>query len=171
MKPAGGLAAGEIGEIVARVTSIPDFTYHGDDDKRARADRGGYFAPGDVGYFDPDGFLYICDRANDMVISGGVNIYPAEIEAELHKMPGVEDCAVFGIPDEDYGEALCVIIQPQSGVRLDAAGVRAFLEGKVARYKIPRRVEFRQDLPREDSGKIRKRHLRDEFWKDAPSRV
>jgi acyl-CoA synthetase (AMP-forming)/AMP-acid ligase II len=96
----------EIGEVVARTAGMSDFTYHGDDQKRRDSEKAGLIAPGDVGYFDEDGFLYLCDRAKDMIISGGVNIYPAEIEAELLKMPGVADCAVFGIPDEEFGEAV-----------------------------------------------------------------
>ena len=99
----------------SRGSALADFTYHGDDAKRLAAEKDGLIAPGDVGYFDEDGFLYLCDRAKDMIISGGVNIYPAEIEAELHKMPGVADCAVFGIPDEEYGEAVCAVVQPQAG--------------------------------------------------------
>ena len=121
------LPAGEIGEVVARVKSIADFTYHGDDQKRRDAEKAGLIAPGDIGYFDADGFLYLCDRAKDMVISGGVNIYPAEIESELHKMPGVADCAIFGIPDEEYGEAICAVVQPQPGQTLDEVGVRSYL--------------------------------------------
>src|SRR5208282_2204660 len=148
------LATGEIGEVVARVKAIADFTYHGDDQKRRDAEKVGLIAPGDVGYFDKDGFLYLCDRAKDMIISGGANIYPAEIEAELHKMPGVADCAVFGIPDDDYGEAVCAVVQTQPGVALTEAEVKAHLRGVMAGYKTPKRVDFAADLPREDSGKI-----------------
>ncbi len=101
------LARGATGEIVCRIPTIPDFTYHGDDEKRRRAEKAGLIALGDTGYLDDDGFLYLCDRAKDMVISGGVNIYPAEIEAELPKMPGVGARAVFGIPDEECAESLC----------------------------------------------------------------
>ena len=100
---------------------MADFTYHGDDAKRRASEKAGLITPGDVGYFDEDGFLYLCDRAKDMIISGGVNIYPAEIEAELHKMPGVADCAVFGIPDEEFGEAVCAVVQPQPGVAAQRA--------------------------------------------------
>ena len=115
--------------MVARVTRIADFTYHGDDQKRRDSEKVGLIAPGDIGYLDEDGFLYLCDRAKDMVISGGVNIYPAEIEAELHKMPGVADCAVFGIPDEEYGEAICAVVQTQPGQRLTEADVRSICAG------------------------------------------
>ena len=107
------LPRGETGEIACRLKTLADFTYHGDDAKRADAGRGDLVAPGDVGYFDADGFLFISDRRKDMVISGGVNIYPAEIEAVLIDMPGVHDCAVFGIPDEEFGESLCAVVQPR----------------------------------------------------------
>jgi len=160
-----------IGEVVARVRAISDFTYHGDDQKRRDAEKVGLIAPGDVGYFDEDGFLYLCDRAKDMVISGGVNIYPAEIEAELHKMPGVADCAVFGIPDEEYGEALCAVVQPVPGHELSESEVRSYLRRHVAGYKVPKRVAFAAELPREDSGKIFKRKLREPYWEGRDRRI
>jgi long-chain acyl-CoA synthetase len=165
------LGAREIGEVVARNRLIADFTYHEDDAKRRRAEKVGLIAPGDVGYLDEDGFLYLCDRATDMVISGGVNIYPAEIEAQLHRMPGVADCAIFGIPDDEYGEALCAVIQPQPDVALTASDVKSYLTGLVAGYKMPRRIEFLADLPREDSGKIFKRKLREPYWAGLERRI
>jgi long-chain acyl-CoA synthetase len=161
----------EIGEVVARVKAGVDFTYHGDDQKRRDAEKAGLIAPGDIGYFDEDGFLYLCDRAKDMIISGGVNIYPAEIEAELHKMPGVADCGVFGIPDEEYGEAICAVVQPSPGAALTEPEVKAFLRGQMAGYKVPKRVDFHAELPREDSGKIFKRKLREPFWEGAGRRI
>jgi len=165
------LAPREIGEVVARVRAIADFTYHGDDQKRRDAEKVGLIAPGDVGYFDEDGYLYLCDRAKDMVISGGVNIYPAEIEAELHKMPGVADCAIFGIPDEEYGEALCAVVQPMVGQQLSEIDVRTYLRKRVAGYKVPKVVEFATELPREDSGKIFKRKLREPYWAGRERRI
>ncbi len=161
------LPAGQAGEVAARLLDTSDFTYHGDDAKRAEADRAGLVAPGDIGYLDADGFLYISDRKKDMVISGGVNIYPAEIESVLIDMPGVHDCAVFGVPDEEFGEALCAVIEPEADAGLDAAAVRAWLRERVAGYKVPRQVDFRTDLPREDSGKIFKRKLREPYWQEA----
>jgi long-chain acyl-CoA synthetase len=127
-------------------------------------EKAGLITPGDMGYFDADGFLYLCDRKNDMIISGGANIYPAEIEAELHKMPGVADCAVFGIPDEEFGESVMAVVQPMPGVTLDAAALRAELRRSLAGFKVPRRIDFAESLPREDSGKIFKRKLRAPFW-------
>ena len=102
-----------------------------------------------------------------MIISGGVNIYPAEIEAELHKMPGVADCGVFGIPDEEFGEAVCAVVQPKPGWDLTRSDVRSYLRGQVSSYKVPKRVDFHAELPREDSGKIFKRKLREPSGKGS----
>ncbi|MFV0280403.1 MAG: acyl-CoA synthetase [Rhodoblastus sp.] len=158
------LPPGQSGEIVCGRTLFPDFTYHGDDAKRQRSSRGNLVATGDVGYFDDEGYLYLSGRASDMIIFGGTNIYPAEIEAELHRTPGVADCAVFGIPDADYGEIVCAYLQPYPGVTLEAEEVRADLRTRLASYKIPRRIEIAETLPREDTGKIFKRKLRDPYW-------
>jgi long-chain acyl-CoA synthetase len=106
-----------------------------------------------------------------MVISGGVNIYPAEIEAMLMTLPGVADCAVFGIPDPEYGEALAAHVQPQPGAVLDGEDVRDFLRRRLANYKVPRMVEFSAALPREDSGKIFKRKLREPYWRGVGRRI
>jgi len=170
-KDGNDVPQGEVGEVVARTPGLNDFTYHGDDQKRRDSEKAGLIAPGDIGYFDKDGFLYLCDRAKDMIISGGVNIYPAEIEAELLKMPGVADCAVFGIPDEEFGEGVCAVVQPAEGADLSEASVKAYLRDHVAGYKVPRRVELAADLPREDSGKIFKRKLREPFWEGLERRI
>lgn len=165
------LPAGEIGEIACRLRSFADFTYHGDDEKRRRADRGGLISLGDVGYLDEEGFVYLCDRAADMVISGGVNIYPAEIEAEIQRIGGVADCAVFGIPDDEYGESLVAVIEPQQGASLDAESIRAHLRHRLAAFKVPKQIELRFGLPREDSGKIFKRRLREPYWEGRERRI
>lgn len=158
------LPPGQSGEVVCLRPTNPEYTYHGDDAKRRKSDRDGLIATGDVGYFDEDGFLYLSGRASDMIIFGGTNIYPAEIEAELMRTPGVADCAVFGIPDAEYGEQVCAFIQPKSGADMDADEVRADLRQRLASYKIPRHIEFSDTLPREDTGKIFKRKLREPFW-------
>lgn len=163
--------AGEIGEVVAKFPEIADFTYHKDDAKRAATEKAGLIAPGDVGYFDKDGFLYLCDRAKDMIISGGVNIYPAEIEAVLQRMPGVADCAVFGVPDDEYGEAIHACVQPQPGASISEADVKAFVRQHIAGFKTPKAVDFHAELPREDSGKIFKRKLREPFWAGRATRI
>jgi long-chain acyl-CoA synthetase len=100
-----------------------------------------------------------------------VNIYPAEIEAVLHGMPGVQDCAVFGIPDEEYGEAVAAVVETRPGVTMSEAEVRDYLRQRIAGYKVPKLVEFGRDLPREDSGKIFKRKLRDPYWEGVGRRI
>jgi long-chain acyl-CoA synthetase len=164
-------ATGEAGDVYCRATKLADFTYHGDDEKRRKAEREGLISVGDIGYLDADGYLFLCDRRNHMVISGGVNIYPAEIENEILKLPGVADCAVFGVPDEEFGEALCAYVQPQPGATLDAVSLRAELARHLARYKVPKLIEFAAELPREDSGKIFKRKLREPYWEAAGRKI
>ncbi len=162
---------GEVGEIFTRIAANPDFTYHNKPDKRAEIDRGGFITSGDVGYIDDDGYVFISDRKRDMVISGGVNIYPAEIEAVLHGLPGVHDCAVFGIPDAEFGEALMAVVEPMPGAVLDLAALREGLKAQLADYKVPRHIEIAHSLPREDSGKIFKRRLRDPYWAGAQRKI
>jgi long-chain acyl-CoA synthetase len=159
--------AGVQGEIFTRIEGMADFTYYNKPEKRAEIDRNGFITSGDVGYLDEDGYLFICDRKRDMVISGGVNIYPAEIESVLHHMPFVKDCAVFGIPDPDFGEALMAVVEPQPGHDVKPDEIRAYLKEHLADYKVPKHVEIGHDLPREDSGKIFKRRLRDPYWAKA----
>jgi long-chain acyl-CoA synthetase len=165
------LPQGEIGEIYSRIADSPDFTYHNKPEKRAEIERNGFITSGDVGYIDADGYVFICDRKRDMVISGGVNIYPAEIEAALHAIAGVHDCAVFGIPDEEFGEALMAVVEPQAGAKLDVSAIRAQLKTALADYKVPKHIEVQARLPREDSGKIFKRRLRDPYWERAGRRI
>jgi long-chain acyl-CoA synthetase len=165
------LPSGEVGLIYAKNRAYPDFTYANNDAARREIERDGLCTLGDMGYLDAEGYLYVCDRDSDMVISGGVNIYPAEIEAALVTMPGVADCAVFGIPDAEFGEALAAAVQPQPGVRLEAAAVQAWLRERLAGYKVPRTVEFMDSLPREDSGKIFKRRLKQPWWEGSGRRI
>jgi long-chain acyl-CoA synthetase len=165
------LPAGEVGEIFTRFAELPDFTYHNKPAERAKIDRGGFITSGDVGYLDADGYLFLCDRKRDMVISGGVNIYPAEIEAVLHAMPGVKDCAVFGIPDTEFGEKLMAVVEPAGAAALAADEVRAYLRSHLADYKVPKAIEIARNLPREDSGKIFKRRLRDPYWQKEGRRI
>jgi long-chain acyl-CoA synthetase len=160
----GELPAGESGEVYMRLGVLSDFTYEGDERKRRAVERDGLVSCGDIGYLDADGYLYLNDRRSDMVISGGVNIYPAEIEACLLSLQGVRDCAVFGIPDDEFGEALAVHVEPHEGAQLTAASVREHVHARLAGYKTPRVVEFSDSLPREDSGKIFKRRLREPYW-------
>jgi long-chain acyl-CoA synthetase len=158
------LPAGIVGEIFTRFAELPDFTYHNKPAERAAIERDGFITSGDVGYLDADGYLFLCDRKRDMVISGGVNIYPAEIEAVLLNFAGVKDCAVFGIPDREFGEKLMAVVEPTEASSLTPAAIAAHLSQHLADYKVPRIIEIGRDLPREDSGKIFKRRLRDPFW-------
>lgn len=160
-------AAGEIGDIYVKSRSVPDFTYHGRDAERTEIERDGFVTIGDIGWIDEDGFLFLCDRRRDMIISGGVNIYPAEIEAALLAIDGVRDAAVFGIPDPEFGEAVCAYVQPDEGETPDAGALRSQLGETLSRYKLPKVIEFANELPREDSGKIFKRRLREPYWTDA----
>jgi long-chain acyl-CoA synthetase len=156
--------AGEPGDVYVRQPAWGDFTYQGRDDDRREIELDGLITCGDVGFVDHDGFLHLCDRRNDMVISGGVNIYPAEIEAVLLELPSVRDCAVFGIPDPEYGEALCAVVEPDPAAPPTADEVRNHVRDRLAAYKVPRVVELVDRLPREDSGKIFKRKLREAYW-------
>jgi long-chain acyl-CoA synthetase len=155
---------GTPGQLYGRLLHFPDFTYNKREAARREIERDGLITIGDVGYFDDDGFVFICDRAKDMVVSGGANIYPAEIEAELLHMAGVADGAVFGIPDAEFGEKLMAVVQPQPGVALSADAIIDHLRRHIAGFKVPRVIEFRDTLPRGDDGKIIKRRLRDPYW-------
>jgi long-chain acyl-CoA synthetase len=159
--------SGDVGEIFGRRLMFPDFDYHGDSAKRKAVEHDGLISLGDRGYLDQEGYLYLTGRSSDMIISGGVNIYPAEVEAELLKVPDVADCAVLGIPDNDLGESVLAIIQPVAGVELDPEVIALFLRERLSSYKVPKKFEFRNSLPREDSGKIFKRKLREPYWADV----
>ncbi|HEY2205146.1 MAG TPA: AMP-binding protein [Pseudonocardia sp.] len=159
---------GEVGEVyVDPGPAWPRFTYIGDDGKRAAMERDGFLTLGDAGRLDADGFLYLSDRLSDMVISGGVNVYPAEIESFLITVPGVRDVAVFGIPDPDLGEALAAHVDtdPDSGLTED--DIRERVRANLAGYKVPRVVVLDRELPREESGKLFKRRIRERYWTPA----
>jgi long-chain acyl-CoA synthetase len=165
------LPTGTPGLIYIHQPTVADFSYIGNAEARQRMERDGLKTMGDVGYVDDDGFLFIVDRKADMVISGGVNIYPVEIEGVLHTMPGVADCAVFGIPDDEFGESLAAAVQLLPGSSLTAESVRAWLHERMAGFKVPRLVTFHDSLPREDTGKIFKRKLREPYWEGRARRV
>ena len=165
------LPTGESGEIYMNMNDLSDFTYHNKDDKRAEIEMDGLVTNGDVGYQDEDGYLFLNDRKRDMIISGGVNIYPAEIEAALLDMPGVQDCAVFGIPHDEFGESVAAAIEPQPGAGLSADTVKEYLRAHISAYKVPREVTFHDAMPREDTGKIFKRKLRQPYWERAGRQI
>jgi long-chain acyl-CoA synthetase len=158
--------AGEPGLVYMRM-GASTFDYHKDQEKTLASRAKGMFTVGDVGYLDADGYLYLCDRKGDMIISGGVNIYPAEIEAELSCHPAVDDVAVFGIPHEEWGEEIKAVVQPAGGVSGGAeltAELLDFLAGRIARYKVPKTIDYVAELPRDPNGKLYKRRLRDPYW-------
>jgi long-chain acyl-CoA synthetase len=157
------VAPGVIGKIYARHFATSLFTYINRDSDRKAIEQDGYVTVGDIGYLDDEGYLYVSDRRTDLVLSGGVNIYPAEIEQALIGMPGVADCAVFGVPDPEFGQSLVAAVQTNDGASLTVQEVRDFLSKKLANFKVPRVVEFRSTLPREDTGKIFKRRLQEEY--------
>ena len=165
------LAASEVGEIACRHEAWPQFTYINREEERRELDRGGLVATGDIGYLDGDGFLFLCDRKKNMIISGGVNIFPAEIESVALEHPAIKDCAVFGIPDDTYGEAIAMALELLPGASLDVAELTPFLQERLARYKVPRLIEVVDALPREDSGKIFKQRLRDPHWQGTGRRI
>lgn len=144
-----------------------DFAYKGDPGKTAANRHGDYFTVGDMGELDDDGFLYLRDRKIDMIISGGVNVYPAEVEAALLSHPDVGDAAVFGVPNDEWGEEVKAVVEPAAGTAPSAdlaAQLIAHCEARLARYKCPRSVDFTDAMPRDPNGKLYKRRLRDPYW-------
>ena len=162
------LPTGERGELYIRSTAALD-GYHRTE--KPISDLEGWKSVGDVAYLDDEGYVYICDRMTDMIISGGVNIYPAEIEAVLHAHPDVMDVAVFGVPSDEWGESVHAVVQPKAGHDLDVSGLEAYANEHLAGFKRPRSWELREELPRTESGKLLKRVLRDEHWKGRDTRV
>jgi long-chain acyl-CoA synthetase len=159
---------GTPGTVWMKMLSGADFEYKGDKAKTDSShDSEGFFTVGDIGYFNEDGFLFLCDRKSDMIIAGGVNIYPAEIEGEILAHPLVADVAVFGIPDEDMGEQIKAVVQPEEGVAADdalRASIMDHIKDRLGKYKWPRSIDFVDELPREPTGKLLKRTLRDPYW-------
>ena len=162
------LPAGEVGTVYMHMQT-GNFEYFKDRDKTDRSRHGKFFTVGDVGYLDDDGWLFLRDRKTDMIISGGANIYPAEIESVLIMHPAVADVAVFGIPHDDWGEEVKAVVEPVDdatpGPALEAA-ILDWSKDKLARYKTPRSIDFVAELPRDPNGKLYKRKLRDPYWVD-----
>lgn len=168
------LSRGKVGEIVARGDNIMQ-GYWEMPDKTAQTLRDGWLHTGDLGKMDVDGYIYITGRGKDMIVSGGENIYPIEVEDAILDHPDVYECAVIGIPDEKWGEAVCAVVclRPKviSGLDVTEDNIIDFVKTQVAHYKAPKRVIFKRKLPKSPQGKILKRKLRAPFWKDQKRQV
>ena len=155
---------GEPGELYVRRFGGMYDEYYKNPDATRQTRRGDWYSVGDVARVDADGFYTLCDRKRDMIISAGVNIYPAEIEDALHRHPAVDDVAVFGVPDDDWGERVHAAVRLRTGHTLTADELTAFARRHLADYKVPREVSFPEDFPRDSAGKLVKRLLRDPYW-------
>ncbi|MCZ7525443.1 MAG: AMP-binding protein [Acidimicrobiia bacterium] len=163
------LPPGRTGIVHIRPAGGARFHYHDDEEKTAGAWHDDAFTVGDVGYLDEDGYLYLTDRATDMVIRGGVNVYPREIEEVLHRHPEVVDCAVFGVPDERLGENLAALVETRRPVRPDE--LQAWCRERLADFKVPALVRIVDELPRQPNGKVLKRLLRQGAWDDRDREI
>jgi long-chain acyl-CoA synthetase len=143
------------------------FEYHKDKEKTDQTWKDGFFTVGDIGYLDEEGWLFLNDRKADIIISGGVNIYPAETESALFGHEAVGDAAVIGVPDDEWGERVHAVIEPREAVEPSeelAAEIQEYLKGRLAGYKIPREIEFVDALPRDPNGKLSRSKLREKYW-------
>jgi long-chain acyl-CoA synthetase len=157
----------QIGTVYMKMGEGRPFEYFKDGSKTEEAFQSDYFTVGDAGYLDDEGFLFLCDRKADMIISGGVNIYPAEVEGVLVTHPKVRDVAVFGIPHEDWGEEVKAVIELEPGVAAGAElthDILDYCKERLAKYKWPKTIDYVDTLPREENGKLYKRKLRDPYW-------
>jgi long-chain acyl-CoA synthetase len=159
-------AAGEVGLIYVRGPNL-DFRYRGAEEKNRAAFRDGFFTAGDLGWLDDDGYLYIADRRTDLILSGGANVYPAEVEGVLLAHPKVADAAVIGIPDDDMGKSVLAVVELRRGEKATGEELIAFARRELAHYKCPRRVEFVAELPREPQGKVRKHQLVEHYTRKS----
>ncbi|MBQ62420.1 MAG: hypothetical protein CMQ19_10130 [Gammaproteobacteria bacterium] len=158
------------GELYARSKTMYS-TYYKAEDKYKEDTRGDSHTVGDIAYFDEEGYYYICDRKKDMIISGGMNVYPAEVEDALEHHDKIQDVAVFGIPSEEWGEMIHAVVVVKPGSELSAEDIEHFSREHLASYKIPRSISFTDDIPRTGSGKILKRDLRAPFWAGHETQV
>lgn len=165
------LPNGERGEIVVRGPLVMK-GYWNQPELTASTLRNGWLHTGDLGWMDDDGFVYIVDRLKDMIITGGENVYSAEVEAAVYSFPGVAQCAVIGIPDERWGEAVHAIVHPSPGATLDPASIIVHCRTRIAAYKCPRSVDVRAEpLPLSGANKISKPALRAPFWEGRGSAI
>jgi fatty-acyl-CoA synthase/long-chain acyl-CoA synthetase len=158
------------GELYVKSPLVFD-QYHKQEEQTRENRRGDFATVGDIAYFDEEGFYYICDRKIDMIISGGMNIYPAEIEGALELHPEVDEAAVFGIPSDEWGESVHAVVVARSGCNPSDAELVAHLRKQVAGYKIPRSLARADSLPKNEAGKILKRRLREPWWQDRERRI
>jgi acyl-CoA synthetase (AMP-forming)/AMP-acid ligase II len=165
-----GTGPDHAGEVFVRSKVVFD-TYYKNDAGYESNSRGDFHTVGDIAYWDDEGYLYICDRKSDMIISGGMNIYPAEIEAALEQHPEIYDVAVFGIPSDEWGEAVHATVVRSPGSSLTGEEITAFAREHLASYKVPRSVDFTDELPRTGSGKLLKRQLRAPYWAGRTAQV
>lgn len=164
------LGPNEIGEIMAKHAWLMKGYWNKPELTNQTMEKG-WVHTGDMGYMDEDGFLYIVDRKRDMIISGGENIYPREIEEVLYEHPAVREATVIGVPSEKWGEDVKAIIALKSGFKATEEEVIEFCKDRLAGYKKPKSVEFMDELPKTGSGKIYKKALRDKYWKGATRKV
>ena len=157
------------GEFLVRNDALAE--YYNRPDATSDSNHNGFFSVGDIAYRDAEGYYYICDRKIDMVISGGVNIYPAEVEAVLFEHPAVEDAAIIGVPNEEYGEEVKAVVKLKPGASATEAELIEFCKQRVAGYKRPKSVDFIDDFPRDVGGKTQKRRLRDRYWEGLTRRI
>jgi long-chain acyl-CoA synthetase len=160
--------AGEYGEIMVKGPNVM-VGYLKNPEATAETIRDGWLYTGDIGYMDEDGYFYIADRSKDMIIRGGENIYPREIEEVLYGFEGVLECAVIGVPHEVRGEEVLAVVAPKPGMTLDLDALAEHTAARLAKYKLPRSYEVRDELPKTSTGKINKVPLREEFgsWTSA----
>jgi long-chain acyl-CoA synthetase len=166
------LPPGEVGTLYCRHKSLPEpFAYHNAPEKMADAYLGaGTFTLGDIGRVEADGFVYLSDRKANMIITGGVNVYPAEVEDVLQQHPAINDVAVFGIPNDEWGEEVKAAVELMDGFEPSPeleADIRQFARERLAHYKVPRSIDFEPELPRHATGKLYTRLLRDRYWKNV----
>jgi fatty-acyl-CoA synthase len=158
------LPSGEVGEIATRSGSNMAGYWNLPEATAKTLDKDNWLRTGDAGYLDKDGYLYIHDRIKDMIISGGENIYPAEVESAICDHPDVAEVAVVGVPDDRWGEAVKAIVVMKPGKKATSADIIGFTRQRIAGFKTPKSVDFIEALPRNASGKILRRHLRDPYW-------
>jgi long-chain acyl-CoA synthetase len=165
------VAAGDIGEIWIKGVQVMVGYWNNPDETTRAITPDGWFRSGDAGYLDAQGYLFLHDRVKDMIVSGGENVYPAEVENAVMGCPGVADVAVIGVPDEKWGEAVKAVVVPQADADVTAEQVIAWAKERIAGFKVPKSVDFVAELPRNPSGKILKKDLRAPYWEGRERQI